>query len=42
MKEINSYTFKSNYKNRKDAIFLGYYEGYEFINKQIKSIFKQT
>ena len=42
MKEINSYSFKSNFKNRKVAIVLGFYEGYEFINSQLKSIFNQT
>ena len=42
MKEINSYTFKSNFKNRKVAIVLGFYEGYEFINRQLQSIFNQT
>ena len=42
MKEINSYSFKSNFKNRKVAIVLGFYEGYEFINRQLQSIFNQT
>ena len=41
MKEINSYSFKSNFKNRKVAIVLGFYEGYEFINRQLQSIFNQ-
>ena len=42
MKEINSNIFKSNFKNRKVAIVLGFYEGYEFINRQLQSIFNQT
>ena len=42
MKEINSNTLNSNFKNRKVAIVLGFYEGYEFINRQLQSIFNQT
>ena len=42
MKELNKNAFNSNFKNRKIAIILGFYEGYEFINKQLQSIFDQT
>ena len=42
MKELNKNSFNINPKNSKIAIILGFYEGYEFINKQLKSIFDQT
>ena len=42
MKELNKNAFNSNFKPRKIAIILGFYEGYEFINKQLQSIFDQT
>ena len=42
MKEFNKNAFKSDFKLRKIAIILGFYEGYEFINKQLQSIFDQT
>ena len=42
MKELNKNAFNSEFKLRKIAIILGFYEGYEFINKQLQSIFDQT
>ena len=42
MKELNKNAFNINLKTRKIAIVLGFYEGYEFINKQLQSIFDQT
>ena len=42
MKELNKNAFNINFKTRKIAIVLGFYEGYEFINKQLQSIFDQT
>ena len=42
MKELNKNEFNINFKTRKIAIVLGFYEGYEFINKQLQSIFDQT
>ena len=42
MKEFNSYALNRNSKKRKVAIILGFYDGYEFIRKQLKSIFEQT
>ena len=42
MKEFNKNAFNSDFKLRKIAIILGFYEGYEFINKQLQSIFDQT
>ena len=42
MKEFNSYALNRNSKKRKVAIILGYYDGYEFIRKQLQSIFEQT
>jgi len=42
MKELNKNEINSNFKQRKIAIILGFYEGYEFINKQLQSIFDQT
>ena len=42
MKELNKNEFNINFKTRKIAIILGFYEGYEFINKQLQSIFDQT
>ena len=42
MKEFNSYALNRNSKKRKVAIILGFYDGYEFIRKQLQSIFDQT
>ena len=42
MKEFNSYALNRNSKKRKVAIILGFYDGYEFIRKQLQSIFEQT
>jgi len=42
MKEFNRNVFNSNIKERKVAIVLGFYDGYEFINRQLQSIFDQT
>ena len=42
MKELNKNEINSNFKLRKIAIVLGFYEGYEFINRQLQSIFDQT
>ena len=42
MKELNKNEFNINFKTRKIAIVLGFYEGYEFINEQLQSIFDQT
>ena len=42
MKESNRYAFNSNFKQRKVAIVLGFYDGYKFINSQLQSIFDQT
>ena len=42
MKEIKKNKLNSKFKQRKVAIVLGFYEGYEFINKQLQSIFDQT
>ena len=42
MKELNKNGFNSDFKLRKIAIVLGFYEGYEFINRQLQSIFDQT
>ena len=42
MKESNRKAFNSIFKKRKVAIILGFYDGYEFINRQLQSIFDQT
>jgi len=42
MKEFNRNALNRNSKKRKVAIILGFYDGYEFIRKQLKSIFEQT
>jgi hypothetical protein len=42
MNELNKNAFNPKLKLRKVAIVLGFYEGYEFINKQLQSIFDQT
>ena len=39
MKESNYLQQIQVFKNRKVAIVLGFYDGYEFINRQLKSIF---
>jgi len=42
MKEFNRNALNSSYKKRKVAIVLGFYDGYKFIKRQLKSIFEQT
>tara|TARA_B100000886_G_scaffold170005_1_gene116392 strand:+ start:1061 stop:2026 length:966 start_codon:yes stop_codon:yes gene_type:complete len=42
MKKLNKNAFNSNFKLKKIAIVLGFYEGYEFIKSQLQSIFDQT
>ena len=42
MKEFNKNTLNRDFKLRKVAIILGFYDGYEFINRQLQSIFDQT
>ena len=42
MQELNKNAFNSNFKQRKIAIILGFYEGYKFVSKQLQSIFDQT
>lgn len=42
MKKFDRNILKSNFKQRKVAIVLGFYDGYKFINKQLQSIFDQT
>ena len=42
MKEFNKNALNSNFKQRKVAIILGFYDGYKFIRSQLKSIFDQT
>ena len=42
MKESNRKVLNSILKTRKVAIVLGFYDGYEFINRQLQSIFDQT
>ena len=42
MKEFNRNALNSNFKQRKVAIILGFYDGYKFIRSQLKSIFDQT
>ena len=42
MKEFNRNAFNRNFKQRKVAIILGFYDGYKFIRSQLKSIFDQT
>lgn len=42
MKENNKNNLSHNFKQKKVAIVLGFYNGYQFIEKQIKSIFDQT
>ena len=41
MKNIKKIT-NENLKQRKVAIVLGFYDGYEFIKRQLQSIFDQT
>ena len=42
MKEFNRNALNSNFKQRKVAIILGFYDGYKFIKRQLQSIFEQT
>ena len=42
MKEFNRNSLNRNFKLRKVAIVLGFYDGYKFINRQLQSIFDQT
>ena len=42
MKEFNRNKLNRNFKLRKVAIVLGFYDGYKFINMQLQSIFDQT
>ena len=42
MKEFNRNAFNRNFKQKKVAIVLGFYDGYEFIRSQLQSIFDQT
>jgi len=42
MKEFNRNSLNRNFKPRKVAIVLGFYDGYKFINRQLQSIFDQT
>ena len=42
MNEFNRNILNSNFKQRKVAIVLGFYDGYKFIRKQLQSIFDQT
>ena len=42
MKEFNRDALNRNFKQRKVAIILGFYDGYKFITSQLKSIFDQT
>ncbi len=42
MNELNKNAFNPKLKLRKVAIVLGFYEGYEFISRQLQSIFNQT
>ena len=42
MKEFNRNSLNRNFKKRKVAIVLGFYDGYKFINRQLQSIFDQT
>ena len=42
MKEFNRNALNSNFKKRKVAIVLGFYDGYKFIKRQLQSIFDQT
>ena len=42
MKDSNRNSFNSILKKRKVAIILGFYDGYEFIDRQLQSIFDQT
>ena len=42
MKEFYRNTLNRNFKLRKVAIVLGFYDGYKFINMQLQSIFDQT
>ena len=42
MKDFNRNELNSNFKLRRVAIVLGFYDGYKFINRQLQSIFDQT
>ncbi len=42
MNELNRNILNSNFKQRKVAIVLGFYDGYKFISNQLQSIFDQT
>ena len=42
MKNIIDIKKNESLKQRKVAIVLGFYNGYEFINRQLQSIFDQT
>ena len=42
MKEFNRNASNRNFKQKKVAIVLGFYDGYEFIRSQLQSIFDQT
>ena len=42
MKEYKSNALNRSSKKRKVAIVLGFYDGYKFIKRQLKSIFEQT